>query len=306
MLNFYRAISVMNELTQMLRGRPVALSAMLLAVLTVCGCGLSIARIERPASSICQHVSNVRALAEVRLVFFGELHGTEESPAMIGEIACIVSRERPVVVALEWPNNLQAAVTKFLASTGGSLAVEELLRDPFWRTDMLDGKSSASMLRLIDRVRFLRSQGARIDISVFDDPVEALTQSTGRERRLADRLLNLVHVVSADTQILVLTGNLHSRVTHGVPWNRHFEPTAYLLRNLNPLAFELGHSGGTAWNCGRETCSARRFTRNLTEEFEIGTPSVILSAEVSNGHHGFFAVGSISASPPAVPPTALK
>lgn len=269
----------------------IALLVISLCVTFLCGCGVPLTRPDHLPATTCERVDNVRLIAASKLVFFGELHGTAESPTLIGEVACKAAHERPVVVALEWPVDLQSAVTKFLESKGEKQAADELLRHRFWRTEMLDGKSSASMLRLVDRLRFLRSQGSSIDIILFDDPVESTSQSTGRENRLADRLLNVFRARSIETQILVLTGNLHSRVTRGLPWNSDFEPAAYLLRNLKPLTFELGHTGGAAWNCGRDQCSSRNFKANLSENLKLRTPSLILGAEISDGHHGFFLLG---------------
>ncbi len=287
----------------MLSPRSFAYSAILLALPLFCGCSLFEVRTSRVLTTSCEPVANIRAIAKSKLVFFGELHGTNEGPTLVGEVACEASRDRSVIVALEWPISLQLRVARYLQGNGEPLTVADLLEHPFWRTKVQDGRSSESMLRLLDRLRALRSNGAHIAVSLFDDSLESNLKLAERDCRFAERLLELYRSAANDTQILVLTGNLHSRVTRGVPWNGNFESAAYLLRALNPLALDMGHLGGAAWSCGRDLeCSAHKFKANLDDGFTTSKPSLVVNRDIVNGHHGFFVVGSISASPPALPP----
>lgn len=70
-----------------------------------------------------------RVLADekVRIVVLGEMHGTNEMPALFADAVCLTAQARSVVVALEQPSVDQAAVDAFLASDGGDEAKRAFL-----------------------------------------------------------------------------------------------------------------------------------------------------------------------------------
>lgn len=245
----------------------------------------------------CETVQNIEIIDRAHLVFFGEIHGTVEAPQLFGEVVCAASQKGVVSVAIEWPTDLQIAVTRYIADSHSVSARASILAHAFWRTKLLDGKSSESMLRLLDRLGNMRSRGHLIEVHLFDDPVDSKAEATGRDRRLAQRLRMLLGQRPHKTQMLVLTGNLHSRVERGVPWNSEFEPAAFLLRDLQPLSLDMAFADGTAWTCLMDgSCAARKYRGNSTDRW----PSLTLSPGLKNSHHGGFSVGPISASPPAV------
>ena len=118
---------------------------------------------------------------------------------------------------------------------------------------------------------------------------------------MAERLAALIKE-SPGRLVIVLTGNIHNRLTTGMRWNPNLEPMAYLLKRLVPerelVSLIMTHSGGEAWVCmsgDASDCGARSMK---------GSPAngagVLLAPDTAGGaYSGRFFVGKITASPPA-------
>lgn len=100
--------------------------------------------------------------------------------------------------------------------------------------------------------------------------------------------------------VLVLTGNIHSRMVSGTPWDPTFIPLGALVRSLLPERRVMGlnatHPGGSAWICASGSgCgpSPLRGTTQIQEESGIRlTPG-------AESYDGLYSVGPLVASPPA-------
>ena len=99
---------------------------------------------------------------------------------------------------------------------------------------------------------------------------------------------------------LVLTGNLHSRVTPG----SGSHPMGYLIvSSIGPdrvVSLDLAHRGGSSWLCfatagGQECGEVGLKGRGPAEPAGI----TLLETIGATGHHGWYQVGEITASPPA-------
>src|SRR5262249_34099841 len=78
-------------------------------------------------------------------VLLGELHGNNETPRLVGELAIHATALGAVRVGLEIPVDQQARIDRFLASAGVGGDRQALLRGRFWTRDLQDGRSSAAM-----------------------------------------------------------------------------------------------------------------------------------------------------------------
>jgi uncharacterized protein (TIGR03067 family) len=113
---------------------------------------------------------------------------------------------------------------------------------------------------------------------------------------------NLVSSVEASPQAMhiVLTGNLHSRITPGGNRSSDYEPMGYLLSGKvgaeRVTSLNVSHVGGSAWVCAPECGVAQLRGHGSEERWKIEIDEVTRPA----GHHGWYSVGSITASPPAV------
>jgi len=232
------------------------------------------------------------------VVLLGELHGTAEAPRATGDLACHAVRTgAPVVVGLELPRAEQARLDAFLASGGGAEARAALLGGEFWRRDYQDGRTSRAMAELVERLRALRAAGGDVDVLAIDEPA-----AEDRDEAMAAALAAAIADARPEAIVIVLTGNLHNRLTRGNPWNPSYQPMGLVLSRRLPdaeiVSLELAHAGGTAWFCaGGGGCGEQRVGGSATAS-ETGI--VLLPPEEREGTTGRYRIGPITASPPAV------
>lgn len=224
------------------------------------------------------------------MLWFGEMHGTNESPRFVGDVACHAAHVAPVQLGLEIPIDEQGAIDRYLAGPGGPADRSALLAGSFWRQH--DGRSSTAMAALIERVRALRAAGAKISIVAFD------AGGADRDASMAD----LVARVRDPHAIWVaLSGNIHSRRTRGLPWNAAFVPTvAHLVeRGLAVTNFDVAATGGTFWAClgpdpEHTVCGEHPLHGKPGTPWTLGPPR-------DAAHVGTYHVGTTTAAYPAVP-----
>ena len=96
--------------------------------------------------------AEVLAASQARWIVAGEMHGTNEMPAMFAALVCLASRAAHIVVAVEQPEQDQPAIDAYLNSDGGEEAEAAFLRAAMWRTgqpdSVLHGRSRRAMFRL--------------------------------------------------------------------------------------------------------------------------------------------------------------
>lgn len=243
-------------------------------------------------------------LTEGRIVLLGEIHGSEEAPALVAAAACAAAeRGLEVVVALEIPLEEEERVVRFLASAGGADAREQLLAGDFWRRPYQDGRSSEAMLSLLEDLRRSSSSTGRVSVALLDS---ARTFAGGQERDdlLGERMASAVASAPAGSLVLALVGNVHSRATPGVPWDAAYRPAGVAVAQRWPartLSLLLTNPPGEAWTCSGgepESCHARPLGGRSD-----GEPGhVELFAAPREGHHGSFHLPALTASAPAVSP----
>ena len=234
---------------------------------------------------------------EARVLLLGEIHGTVESPAFALDVAChAVTAGLPVVVGLEQPPAGQAAVDRFLDSSGTPENRQQLLAGSFWQASYQDGRASWAMFDLIDGLRRLRARDAAVEVTLFD-----ASGARGGQQRERDMAANLARAIDLAPEALtiILTGNQHSRITRGGARDSEYEPVGYLLRQQfstsELTSLNAGHGGGTAWicapSCGVATLSGSLGQQNWAVEIDEATRPA--------GHHGRYHVGHLTASRPA-------
>ena len=253
-----------------------------------------------------ENVAGLRRLAGPGAVLLlGEgVHGTEEAPRFVGRLAChLASAGVPVTVVVEVPVRLQGSLDDFMDSDGGPYAQQALVATPFWRTPYPDGRSSEAMAHLLEELRTLRAGGLDVALLAYDHPQ---LQGDAREEAMAQRLLGVVEGVPGRATV-VLTGNLHARIAKGGTWGPEAQSVGYRLAQALPrvTSLDMAYATGAAWICAptrsgdptRPDCGVKPAKGRIT-----GTlPFVRTFDEVSgDGFHGYFFVGQVHPSPPAV------
>ncbi len=100
------------------------------------------------------------------LLWFGEMHGTEESPRFVGDVVCQAAQSMRVQLGLEIWSVEQPRIDHYLKSDGAAADRTALTYGAFWRQH--DGRSSEGMLALLEHVRLLRHGGASIEVVAYD------------------------------------------------------------------------------------------------------------------------------------------
>lgn len=241
------------------------------------------------------------------VVLLGEMHGTQETPQFLGELACLVGQTgQSLIVGLEIPRSEQTRINTYLDSDGTSANRQALLAGPFWQRPYQDGRSSNAMSVLIERARVLRKQGVKLELLAFDVTPERMTAIDGvtRDKEMADAIIKRVAATS-HAVTLVLTGNIHIWTQEGTPWDPRFVPMGVHLRAAYPSLTSLDVSlpPGAAWMCtGKEaaTCGVKPLSKG-SRKGVAGQPSGIelFNEPDEHGVRGVYRVPSATPSRPA-------
>src|SRR5260221_417726 len=144
------------------------------------------------ASTSCSPIpgaDQIWSKASVHWVFIGELHGSNETPAAFRELVCdAIKQGKHVTVALERPTDEQAALDSILTAKDLSTAQESLLRLSGWK-EVMDGRASEAILRLLVSLRELRKLQPDLRVVAFDAPYKGTPGA--REEAMGHALLSL-------------------------------------------------------------------------------------------------------------------
>lgn len=174
-------------------------------------------------------------------VFIGELHGSNETPAAFHDLVCdAIAQGKHVTVALERPTSEQAALDNILTAKDLSAAKESLLRLPDWK-EVLDGRASEAMLRLLVSLRELHRLQPDLKVVAFDAPYKG-TAPGARDEALGHALLSLRSTKPNDL-VLILTGNVHAMQAS----KRGYDLAAMYLPPKEILSLEVTDRGGESW-----------------------------------------------------------
>lgn len=228
------------------------------------------------------------------LLVIGEIHGTQETPALVAALLHTAKRDEPLLLGLEIPRQEQAAIEAFLRWDDSATARRALMQGAFWQREGQDGRSSAAMFELLDAVRRLRAHGTNITVICFDDgapPIDGLD----RDARMAQNLRRAL-VAHGRPRALVLAGNLHARLRQRQGGARNAQAfMAWHLRDLAPWSIAVGAPTGSYWACAAD-CGVHPFGAGQA----AGAVALdVAEAPDANGYHGRLYLPRFSASAPA-------
>ena len=231
----------------------------LLAMTMVAGAMLGSAQVVRAqtaagpsaADRSCRETPGAEALwanPDHRFLVFGEAHGTNEIPELFGDVVCEASASRPVVVALEWPPDLQASLDAYMASDGSGAARTRFLSAAFWSNPMPVGRTSQAMFRLIERLRALKASGRRVSVKTFEARVGLTFRQDYRELEMAQNLATIANSDPARPLVFVLTGNLHAGKLRYASMGGMLGAAGH-LPPAEVVSLDAARNGGETWGC---------------------------------------------------------
>jgi hypothetical protein len=245
----------------------------------------------------CSPPDGTTALLErpERVIMIGELHGTEEAPRAVGEIACAAAEQGPVVVALELEDTLQPTLDAFISQPDEASALATLSDSSLLNRPHQDGRTSRALLALLQKVRMLKASGRDISLHLFQP-----SMTRAQELDQAWYELNMGQLLSEarqnrpDARVIGLAGNTHARKT---PLTRYPDmgiPAAGHLPKRETLSLVIAEQGGFAWNCGQDVCGVNPTMISHDSEAR----GVILTPLEDGAYDGLLALGPSTASPP--------
>lgn len=255
-----------------------------------------------------------------RYVVFGELHGTQQAPEFVGNLACaLAAKGERILLAVEKSATddpaLQAA---WMLPTD---QFDEALAEIGW-VGRQDGVASEAMFAMLVRLHDLKEKGLPVGIVAFNgDRDEAqskrfadLAGQGPHEAAQAENIAQATQRANYD-RVLVLVGNFHAK-KQSVEWGGfRFDPMAVRLNDYgHTLSLNMRYAAGTSWNCVRKAATAVNGEKPRTDEgLDCGNhqtrgsedldrpPFIELDAAekgATGDYDGFFWVGPITSSPP--------
>lgn len=263
------------------------------------------------------------AARNTRFVVFGEVHGTNEAPAFVGDVACALAFQgERLLVAIELDTGVNAALQAAWAQPDDRFPAA--LRR-IWPAGRNDGVGSEAMLALLLRLHRLRTGGRAIDVVAFNGNVTQ--ERTGPFASLPGQgqheAAQVENIRAADAgrydHVLVLTGNLHARKQPVTRGGVTFEPMAMRLAPAAAVtSLAMRTAGGTTWSCqlkpgctftpgrplpeGAMSCAGHAIAASgtLAGPAGIGLGNAP-GTTPDTAYDGYFWLGRVTASPPAKP-----
>ena len=244
-----------------------------------------------------------------RIIVVGEVHGTEQVPAFVGQLVCgLLKQGRPVILALERNGAEQPALNRYLASLGQPADVQALLSTEAWANlKFQDGRSSQAMLKLIEQLRLWRQGGQRVGVLAMQQdstPLAPADDGTKRrpseaemdryseinDRSMADKVWAAAAGYPSYT-VVALAGNVHTALASQQRASFVRTPSlADVLAGYLPIhVIGLNSKGGSSWNMS---------SQGMGPQTSIAGPMFMDDGRVDSQVD----IGAITASPPAAAP----
>ncbi len=251
------------------------------------------------ANATCKPIPGAEQLwssPSIRWVWVGEIHGSNEGPAAIANLACLaLAHTKQVTVALERPTTEQTVLEGILTAKDVSAAAKALLEEPGWRMNP-DGRSSEAMLHLLMSLRELHKSYPGLEVFAIDGPF--YTGAIGKRDEAMGKSVLSIATTRPNALVLVLTGNMHGLREPLVTYNT----SAMVLPGEQLLSLELtNRKGSHAWTSTSDGCGD---SASGVADKDAARPYGIYldpAAAPFGKADGVFALAvSLTASPPAV------
>jgi hypothetical protein len=217
----------------------------------------------------CPSAEEIRPLLALGSVYLGEVHGTNEVPALVGCLvdATLASGVKPLVVSLELPGF--ARNTKTLTWSGS------------------DGRTSKAMAKLVEHLEFLESAKRIVldfQITGYEASDEVMNHEVGMHLRDLAR----------KSRVIALGGSFHSQRKNVLLPSLHVKPAGSYVGSAIKTVFVDSTGKGHAWFCSK--ICGEHIESNATTGDRVGQ----LMDGAAVGHDYIYKIGPFTSSSPAV------
>lgn len=231
------------------------------------------------------------------ILIIGELHGHQQGPQAMGDLACQLAGEgHSVALLLEMNDEFSEPLSRLTGEQDEDHPIVCEALAPFWEGASGrggDGRSSVAIAELILRMGRLNAASAsQVSVMAMDASDLDMSGGPNRQRRNVMSHTALQALDSHDV-VLINVGNAH--------------PTAIQRRLLEsdpslnvPRLLQI-YPGGAAWNCTPQGCGEREWSRpHRAVEIELSADLKIEQTDAAANYDAVFHIGSITASPPVI------
>lgn len=245
----------------------------------------------------------ISSLRSSHLILIGDFHGTNEIPQIVYSIAEQFSSRSKLRIGFEFPVDIANKVAQFM-KTGDKKILRQtrFFSDPIYHS----GKGSLQMVALLGKLRGLPN----VEIFCFDVPDGDPSDSAHRETELAQNVLK-DYRMKPNIRTIIYTGNLHSRITKGAPWDPSYPTMGSEIRRLSTPRDDLKSissvlirpGSGSAFLCqmqdGKAHCGPTTITTSQANYFSaLNYDYFLKEPEVTDGHPFSLILHKITASMP--------
>jgi hypothetical protein len=172
----------------------------------------------------------------------GETHGATELVQAYYNLVCNVAiTGAPTIFTYEMSDVFQPRIDEYLASDGGASARQQFLQMDFWhpsQAELFDGRASAALVDLIDKMRALRAAGKDVRF------VAHTAGPPGGDYDRAQALgIQRVRQSNPDAVVISVMGNNHARLDKPFATGALLRSWAIQSVNLNWAAYDPEESG---------------------------------------------------------------
>jgi hypothetical protein len=269
----------------------------ILAIAATAGCARSARQTAPLIVPACPSIEVPARLAAPNvIILLGELHGTDQAPRFIGDLACTLTRRGiPITVGLELPIELSDRLQRMLTADRRNETDWQTVLTGTWQ----DGRRSTAIATLIERLGDMRRAGANVELVSYapDSAPTSQARDEGMSRALAA-------LAAHHRTLLVLSGNLHNRLRAGTAVSPIYRPAGFELARLidatRIVSLDMGYEAGTSWLCSGPT-AAECGLRHLGGRHPMPWGAITLFDSLdAEGYNGRYGVGPITAALPAI------
>jgi len=251
-----------------------------------------------PACGELAGIDPLLAKPNLDYLLIGEFHGTAEMPGVAADVICHAARTgRPLVVAVEFQHQDQAAFDRYMASDGGTESRKALLASPGWKEE--GGRTTAAIADLIETARKI-GRRQPVTLVAFDRGPQP-APSPMRDASMA-KALEVAASKKRNSLVIAFTGSAHANKKGFVSPTTSFPSAAGHLPQDRTISLSFAQPGGRHWGCYAPNgdtsngCTAY----DMPARQLVAPRGIVLDPKIRSGFDGVYHPGSqYTASRPA-------